>query len=394
MFATLTPPEPDKIFHLTGAFATDPRPEKVDLLVGLYRDADGRTPVMSAVKQAERRILETQDTKAYLGFAGDQGFVDGMRDLLLGEAVPAARVAGIATVGGTSALRQVFEMVRVLTPETTIWISDPSWPIHSGMAEHMGFERKSYRYLDRASNGLDRDAMMDDLRMAKAGDVIVLHGCCHNPSGADLSLSDWEEVASICLQTGAIPLIDVAYQGFGAGLAEDMAGTRVLVRRLPTVLLAASCSKNFGLYRDRAGAAFVVTQDGAPRDAAQGHLVAMNRNSFSFPPDHGARIVDVILHDPALRQTWEAELTGMRETILRNRRALAEALRAETGSDRFGALAAHQGMFSLIGVTPEQVDTLREEHAVYVVGDGRMNVAGLSPEAIPRVAHALAKVMR
>ncbi|MEJ6390086.1 amino acid aminotransferase [Gymnodinialimonas ulvae] len=393
MFATLTPPEPDKIFRLTGAFAADPRPDKVDLLVGLYRDAEGRTPVMAAVKDAERRILETQDTKAYLGFAGDQGFVDGMRDLLLGEVVPAARVAGIATVGGTSALRQVLEMVRVVTPDARVWISDPSWPIHAGMAGHLGFDCTSYRYLDRATNGLDRDGMIEDLRMAKAGDVIVLHGCCHNPSGADLSLTDWEEVAAICLQTGAIPLIDVAYQGFGAGLAEDMAGPRLLAQRLPTVLLAASCSKNFGLYRDRAGAAFAITQDGAPRDAAQGHLVAMNRNSFSFPPDHGARIVDVILHDATLRQAWEAELTAMRATILRNRRALADAMRAETGSDRFGALAAHQGMFSLIGATPQQVDTLREDHAVYVVGDGRMNVAGLSPEAIPRVARALAVVM-
>lgn len=393
MFEALTPPEPDKIFRLTGAFAADLRPEKVDLLVGLYRDAEGKTPVMGAVKEAERRILETQDTKAYLGFAGDRGFIDGMRNLLLGKAVPEARVAGIATVGGTSALRQLFEMIRGLTPDAAVWISDPSWPIHAGMTEHMGFECKTYRYLDRASNSLDREGMLEDLRGAKAGDVVVLHGCCHNPTGADLNLSDWEDVAAICVQTGAIPMIDVAYQGFGAGLAEDMAGTRLLAERLPTVLLAASCSKNFGLYRDRVGAAFAITQDGTPRDAAQGHLIAMNRNVYSFPPDHGARSVDVILHDDALRQMWEAELTAMRNAITANRRALADALRAETGSDRFGALAAHRGMFSLIGATPEQVVALREDHAVYVVGDGRMNVAGLSPKVIPRVARALAEVM-
>jgi aromatic-amino-acid transaminase len=392
LFETLTPPEPDKIFHLTGAYKADPRREKVDLLVGLYRDAEGRTPVMGAVKEAERRIWETQDTKAYLGFAGGEGFLDGMRALVLGDAVPEARVAGIATVGGTSALRQIFEMVRGLTPDATVWVSDPSWPIHAAMTAQMGFAQRFYRYLDRTSNGLDREGMMADLGGARAGDVIVLHGCCHNPSGVDLSRADWEEVAAICERTGAIPLIDVAYQGFGDDLVEDMDGTRVLADRLPTVLVAASCSKNFGLYRDRVGMAFAITSEGTPRDAAQGHLVVTNRNVYSFPPDHGARVVDVILHDAALRADWEAELTTMRETINGNRRALAEALRAETGSDRFGALAGHKGMFSLIEATPEQVVALREDHAVYVVGDGRMNVAGLRAESIPHVARAMAQV--
>ncbi len=393
MFETLNAPEQDKIFRLTGAFAADPRPEKVDLLVGLYRDAQGQTPVMEAVARAERQIIETQTTKAYLGFGGDPGFLDGMRKLLLGDAVPEGRVAGIATVGGTSALRQLFEMVRTHAPGARVWVSDPSWPIHEAMTTSMGFESRTYRYLDRATNGLDRDGMLEDLRRAQAGDVIVLHGCCHNPTGADLSLADWEEVVAICAKTGAIPLVDVAYQGFGDGLVEDMAGARLLAERLPHVMIAASCSKSFGLYRDRAGAAFVVTREGQTRDATQGHLVVTNRNVYSFPPDHGARIVDVILHDADLRSLWEAELTTMRETIQSNRRALADALRAETGSDRFGALAAHRGMFSLIGATPEEVAALRDDHAVYVVGDGRMNVAGLRAEAIPHVARAMAAVM-
>lgn len=393
MFETLTAPAPDKIFQLTGQFAADPRPGKVDLLVGLYRDANGKTPVMSAVKEAERRILETQTTKAYLGFEGDRGFISGMRDLLLGGSVPDARVAGIATVGGTSGLRQILELVRKLTPDARVWISDPSWPIHAGMTEFMGLAHRSYRYLDRSTNGLDRAGMMDDLRAAKAGDVIILHGCCHNPTGADLTLADWKDVAGICLETGAIPLVDMAYQGFGTGLEEDAAGTRLLAGQVPTLFLAASCSKNFGLYRDRAGVALVVTAEGAPREAAQGHLIMMNRHAFSFPPDHGARAVDLILQDASLRHSWEAELTAMRDTITGNRRALAEALRAETGSDRFGALAAHQGMFSLIAATPAQVDALREDHAVYVVGDGRMNVAGLSARTVPIVARAMAQVL-
>lgn len=393
MFEDLKAPKPDKIFQLTGQFAADPRPDKVDLLVGLYRNAEGVTPVMGAVKEAERQILEAQSTKAYVRFGGDPGFIDAMRDLLLGDAVPEARIAGVASVGGTSALRQILELVRRRTPEAQVWVSDPSWPIHAEMTDHLGFVRRSYRYLDRAANGLDRDGMMEDLRAARAGDVIVLHGCCHNPTGADLTMADWAEVAQICLQTGAIPLVDMAYQGFGTGLEEDAAGARLLGQEVPTMLLAASCSKNFGLYRERAGVALIVTTEGTPRDAAQGHLTVMNRNNFSFPPDHGARCVDMILHDHALRQMWDAELTAMRDSMTRNRRALAEALRVETGSDRFGFFAAHQGMFSLIGATPAQVAALREDHGVYVVGDGRMNVAGLTADNIPRVARGLAAVL-
>ena len=393
MFEQLTAPEPDKIFRLTGQFAADPRPDKVDLLVGLYRNAQGQTPVMEAVKEAERRILDVQDTKAYLGFAGDPSFVGGMRGLLLGDAVPEARIAGCATVGGTSALRQLLELVRTLTPDAQIWVSDPSWPIHAAMTDHLGFKRQSYRYLDRASNGVDRSGMIEDLSAARPGDVVILHGCCHNPTGADLSQGDWAEVAELCLRTGAIPLIDMAYQGFGEGLEEDAMGTRLLAQKVPTLLLAASCSKNFGLYRERVGVACIVTQEGRARDAAQGHLTAMNRNGFSFPPDHGARCVDMILHDGDLRQMWEAELTTMRDGMNANRRALADALRAETGSDRFGYLAAHRGMFSLLGASEGQIAALRDDHGIYVVGDGRMNVAGLTSAAIPRVAQAIAQVM-
>ncbi len=393
MFETLSAPAPDKIFQLTGQFAADPRTEKVDLLVGLYRNADGVTPVMAAVKDAERMILDGQDTKAYLGFEGDHGFIGGMRELLLGPSLPETRVAGVAAVGGTSALRQILELVRTLTPGAQVWVSDPSWPIHAAMTDHLGLARRAYRYLDRSNNALNRDGMLADLRKAKAGDVIILHGCCHNPSGADLSDADWEEVAALCNDTGAIPLIDMAYQGFGTGLDADAAGTRILAERVPTLFVAASCSKNFGLYRDRAGVALAVTTEGAPRAAAQGQLTAMNRNNFSFPPDHGARVVQTILQDPSLRRVWDDELTQMRDTMALNRRRLADALRAETGSDRFGFLAAHQGMFSIIPGTPDQIATLREDHALYLVGDGRMNVAGLTEARIPHVARAMAEVL-
>jgi aromatic-amino-acid transaminase len=392
MFETLSAPAPDKIFRLTGQFAADPRPDKVDLLVGIYKTAEGRTPVMGAVKQAEARILETQETKSYVSFEGDRAFIGAMRDLILGDAVPSARVVGVGAVGGTSALRQVLELVRTLRPAARVWVSDPSWPIHAAMVDHLGVARGTYRYLDRAANALDREGLLADLSRAGPGDVIVLHGCCHNPTGADLDLGDWAEVAALCNRTGAIPLVDMAYQGFGDGLEEDAAGVRLLAQRVPTVFVAASCSKNFGLYRDRAGVALIVTSEGAVA-AAQGQLTAMNRNNFSFPPDHGARVVQTILTDAGLRGMWEEELTVMRESMAENRRALAEALRVAAGSDRFGFLAAHRGMFSLIGASMEEVDILREKHGVYLVGDGRMNVAGLRASVIPKVARALAEVL-
>jgi aromatic-amino-acid transaminase len=393
MFETVTPPEPDKIIRLMGLFAADPRDDKVDLGVGVYRSPEGRTPVMAAVKAAERGIWEAQETKSYVGLAGDPGFLDAMRRLILGEAVPPARVAACGTPGGTGAIRQVLEMVRRLRPEATVWISDPTWPNHPAILDHLGQNRRSYRYYDTESGGIDHDGMMADLAQARAGDLILLHGCCHNPTGADLTPGAWAALADLCTETGAIPFVDMAYQGFGDGLEEDAAGLRMLAASLPEVLVAASCSKNFGLYRDRVGVVLVVTAEGAAQAAAQGVLAGMNRQNFAFPPDHGARVVQDILSDDRLTEMWRTELDAMRATMQGNRVALARALRDITGSDRFGFLAAHRGMFSLIGARPDEVDVLRETHGVYLVGDGRMNVAGLTPGSVDKVAHALAGVL-
>lgn len=393
MFETRTPPEPDKILRLMGMFAADPRPDKVDLGVGVYRSAQGVTPIMAAVKEAERRIWETQQTKSYVGILGDPAFLDAMRDLVLGDAVPATRVAGCATPGGTGAVRQVLEITRHLTPEATVWISDPTWPNHGAILRHLGQKHATFRYYDPETGGLDRDGMFADLAGTGPGDVILLHACCHNPTGADLRPDDWREIAALCARTGAIPFVDMAYLGFGESLEADAAGTRHLAGTLPEVFVAVSCSKNFGLYRERAGVVLVVTGEGKPREAASGILTEFNRQNYTFPPDHGARIVETILADAGLRETWRNELRAMRVTMLGNRAALAEALRTETGSDRFGFIAAQSGMFSLCGASPEQVAALRETHRIYVVGDGRMNVAGLSPATIPRVAKALSQVL-
>lgn len=390
MFETVTPPEPDKIIRLMGMFAADPRADKVDLGVGVYRSPAGTTPVMEAVKEAEHRIWAAQESKTYVGLRGDLGFLDAMRRLILGESVPADRVAGAGTPGGTGAVRQVLETVHRLNSQATVWISDPTWPNHPAIIDHLGQKRQSYRYYDATTGGIDRAGMMADLAGAGRGDLILLHGCCHNPTGADLLPDDWQEIAALCARTGAIPFVDMAYQGFGEGLEADAAGVRLLAAALPEVLIAASCSKNFGLYRERVGAVLIVT---AGKAAAEGILAGMNRQNFAFPPDHGARVVQEILGDEALGALWRGELEGMRRAMEGNRRALAVALRAATGSDRFGFLAAHRGMFSLIGATAKQVDILREDHGIYLVGDGRMNVAGLTPETIPRVARALAEVL-
>ena len=390
MFETVTPPEPDKIIRLMGMFAADPRADKVDFGVGVYRSPAGTTPVMEAVKEAEHRIWAAQESKTYVGLRGDLGFLDAMRRLILGESVPADRVAGAGTPGGTGAVRKVLETVHRLNPQATVWISDPTWPNHPAIIDHLGQKRQSYRYYDATTGGIDRAGMMADLAGAGRGDLILLHGCCHNPTGADLLPDDWQEIAALCARTGAIPFVDMAYQGFGAGLEADAAGVRLLAAGLPELLIAASCSKNFGLYRERVGTVLIVTEAKA---AAEGVLAGMNRQNFAFPPDHGARVVQEILGDEALGALWRGELEGMRRAMEGNRRALAVALRAATGSDRFGFLAAHRGMFSLIGATPAQVDRLREDHGIYLVGDGRMNVAGLTPETIPRVARALAEVL-
>ncbi|QXT39907.1 aromatic amino acid transaminase [Gymnodinialimonas ceratoperidinii] len=393
MFEDLKAPEADKILRLMAMFAADPRPGKVDLGVGVYRDPQGQTPVMEAVRRAETIIAARQRTKSYVGLAGDPAFADALRRLILGDAVPAERVATCATPGGTGAVRQALEMVQRITPDATIWVPTPTWVNHHAIIDHLGQKSRAYRYYDAADGTLDREGMLADLAQARAGDIVLLHGCCHNPTGADLQPDDWRAVGDVLEQTGAIPFIDIAYLGFADGLEADAFGTRHLAERLSEVLIAASCSKNFGLYRERVGLCMAITSGPGPRAAAAGLMAHLNRQSYAFPPDHGARVVQVILDDRELRGMWEDELSLMRETMNTNRAAFAEALRAETGSDRFGFLAGQRGMFSLIGATPAQVETLREDHGIYVVGDGRLNVAGLTKDTIPGVARAVARVL-
>jgi aromatic-amino-acid transaminase len=387
VFETLSPQPQDKILMLIRMFRDDPRAGKIDLGVGVYKDALGQTPVMRAVKAAEKRLWEVETTKTYTGLAGEPAFNAAMARLILGEgAVPAS----IATPGGTGAIRQALELVKMAAPDATIWVSEPTWPNHISIIRHLGLKLAGYRYFDEASGGIDADGLLGDLARVQPGDVVLLHGCCHNPTGANPNPVEWARIAGLLAERGALPLIDLAYQGFGVGLDADVAATRMIAARLPEVLIAASCSKNFGIYRERTG---VLMALGGDRGLVQENLAYLNRQNFSFPPDHGARLVTMVLEDADLRSDWVAELDEIRASMLGLRAALAEALRRETRSDRFGFIAGHRGMFSRLGLTPAQVDRLRDDHAIYMVGDSRVNIAGLNRETVGVLAMAVARVL-
>ena len=388
MFEHLTAQKPDGILMLMQMYREDPRSDKVDLGVGVYKDASGNTPIMRAIKAAERQLWEAETSKSYVGLVGDPAFSDAMIKLVLGAAVAREDVAAAATPGGTGAVRQAFELVQMARPDARVFVSNPTWPNHRSLLEHLGIEKVSYRYFDDATRGVDFEAMIADLKTARAGDVVLLHGCCHNPTGANLTMTQWQDVIAVLLETGAVPMIDIAYQGFGDGLDEDAAATRLVAAAVPECLIAASCSKNFGIYRERTGILMMVA-NGTDKAISQGTLAFLNRQNFSFPPDHGSRLVTMILNDDALCADWMAELEEVRLSMLGLREQLAHALQQRAGSDRFGFLAEHRGMFSRIGATPEQVVKMREEHGIYMVGDSRMNIAGLNAQSIPILADAI-----
>ena len=379
----------DKILMLMQSYREDPREDKVDLGVGVYKDASGNTPVMRAVKAAEKRIWEDQTTKAYTGLAGDPAYTSGMIDLVLSGAAPKERIAAVATPGGTGAIRQGLELIRRAAPYATVWVSAPTWPNHPSIIKFLGMKMGEYRYFDDATRGVDFSAMMSDLSGISTGDVVLLHGCCHNPTGANLSDAQWDEVIALLKEKGAVPMVDIAYQGFGDGLDADGAATRKVAAAMDECLIAASCSKNFGIYRERTGILMAIARDDKEAKIAQANMNFLNRQNFSFPPDHGARIVSTILGDPALRADWEAELEEVRLSMLGLRQQLADELRQLSNSDRFDFIAHHRGMFSQIGTTPEKVETMRQNNGIYMVSDSRMNIAGLNAETVPLLARAI-----
>ena len=396
MFAALQAYPPDPILRLIAEFRADPRPDKVDLGVGVYKDELGRTPIMAAVKAAEHRILEAEDSKAYIGPAGVPEFNAAIQRLVFGGGHPvlvASRAATVLTPGGCGALRVGAELLKRAAPDTTIWVSDPTWANHIPLLGNAGLRIREYPYYDRQSSSLRFDAMLTALVQAGAGDVVLLHGCCHNPCGADLDGEQWRAVAELAEQRGFLPFVDLAYQGLGDGLDADAAGLRLLAERVPELLVASSCSKNFGLYRERVGSLSVIAGNEPEASAAVSHVNNIVRGMYSMPPSHGGAIVAEILGDDALQQEWRAELDGMRERINGLRRLLNEKLRERNVARDFSFIERERGMFSFLGLSEAQVARLIADFGLYMVNSSRINVAGISQTNVDYVADALAAVL-
>ncbi len=392
MFEQLQAAPPDKILALIGKFKDDPRSDKIDLGPGIYKDQNGETPVMEAVREAEQRLFQSQTSKAYVGSYGDEGFNSAICSLIFGGALDTSRVRAIQTPGGTGALRLLADTLKMANPSAKIWLSDPTWPNHVPIAKAAGLEVASYPYFDPATSGLRFDAMMETLKTCGPNDIVMLHGCCHNPTGANPSFDQWKEIAALANARGFLPFVDFAYHGFGDGLEEDAAAVRLLLEQVPEMVLASSCSKNFGIYRERTGAAVIIGPNAERADVVLSQMASVARGNYSMPPDHGAAVVRIILEDPTLRNTWENELDTVRNRMLSLRVALADTLRSKTGTDTFDFVAHHRGMFSRMPVTDEQIDRLQSEFGIYMVGGGRFNVAGLRDSVIEPFADALVAV--
>jgi aspartate aminotransferase len=387
----------DPILGLMAAFRGDADPRKVDLGVGVYRDDRGNTPVVKAVRQAEQAVQSRQTTKTYVAPAGNAAFNQSMERLVLGDdhpALAAGRVRTIQAPGGCGALRLGAELIRIACPQSIVQVSTPTWANHVPLLSGSGLELARYPYFDPSSGSVGFEAMLAAINRLPARSVVLLHASCHNPTGADLSESQWRELLAVFKQRALLPYIDMAYQGLGAGVAEDAFGPRLFSAELPEVLIAVSCSKNFGLYRERTGALHVVSESSTAADAALSQLVRVARGIYSMPPDHGAAIVHEILSDNALRQSWVEELSGMRTRIQGLRNELVKRLAAAYPERSFGYIATQRGMFSYLGIDTPQVHELREKHHVYMTDDSRINIAGLSTENLGYFAEAVAQVLR
>lgn len=397
MFETITPAPPDPILGLTEAFNKDTNPNKVNLGQGVYKDADGNTPVLRSVKTAEARMLADEQTKDYLGIDGLAAYDRLVQELIFGAEhaiVQEARAVTAQTPGGTGALRVAADLMAKMKPGAGVWVSEPTWPNHPSVFKAAGLEVKTYPYFDAATNGVAFETMLAALRAIPEGDVLLLHGCCHNPTGVDLNAEQWGAVADVVRARNLLPLIDFAYQGFATGLREDAEGVKIVAASVPELLVASSYSKNFGLYSERVGALTLVAGGADAAQAALSHMKTVIRSNYSNPPQHGAAIVATVLADPALRKQWEQEVAAMRDRINTMRTLFAETLN-EKGVDRdFSFIARQRGMFSFSGLTPAQIKALRDRHAVYAVNSGRFCVAGMTEHNMDYLCSAIADVLK
>jgi aromatic-amino-acid transaminase len=385
--ADLPPVESDSLLQLIALCNADPRQEKIDVGVGVFRDGVGRTPILPVIKDAERILLETQETKSYLGSAGDKRFAELIRPILLGDHADDNKIAGVQTPGGCGALRLGFELIATVNPQARVHVGTPTWPNHPPILRAVGLQIVEYPYYDRENSAVLFNSMMGALEDARAGDVVLLHGCCHNPTGADLSPDEWAAVASVCAERKLLPLVDIAYQGFGRGLEEDAAGVRLMLRSCSEVIVAQSCDKNFSVYRDRVGSLFLKTGSEETTARAMGHVFQRAREMWSMPPDHGAAAVRLVLDTPELRDRWPGELAAMRDRINAVRKRIASV------DPRLAYIGNQFGMFSMLPLSKEKVLALREKHAIYMADSGRFNVVGLGDDQIDRFTAAVVEAL-
>ncbi len=393
MFEQLEARPTDAILGLIAEFNSDKRPQKVDLGVGVFRTPEGETPVLEAVKSAERRLVETQDSKAYLGTAGDPGFNLGMQNLAFGDSADADRLTTVQTPGGSGSLRVAAGLLLTAASDVKVHVSDPTWNNHVPLLGGAGLVLSPYPYYDTDKHVIRIDEMLEAIRALPKGEVVLFHACCHNPSGLDPSDDEWRQIADVVVERELLPFIDMAYQGFSRGLDEDALSIREMAARVPEMIVSTSCSKNFGLYRDRVGTLSVLSPNAATATIVKSQLSYIARTIYSMPPDHGAAIVRTILEDPQLTMRWHQELDDMRSRLLEMRSLLNDALKARAPEHDFSHLVRATGMFCFLGLSVEQVNALKADHGVYMVGSSRINVAGITPDNVDHVAESIAAVL-
>ncbi|MFY8326175.1 amino acid aminotransferase [Pseudoalteromonas sp. ZZD1] len=396
MFSELKPLPTDPILGLMAAYKQDTNPNKIDLGVGVYKDEQGNTPVLSAVKKAEAFRLENETSKSYIGLAGNLDFCQKMENLLLGEhqALLANRVRTAQAPGGTGALRVAAEFIARCNPSATIWVTNPTWANHISLFEAAGLTVKEYPYYDYENKDLLFDDMINTLKQVPKGDVVLVHACCHNPSGMDLNETQWNTVAELAKEVGFTPLVDIAYQGFGSSLEQDANGLRILANAVEELIICSSCSKNFGLYRERIGACSIIAKDSATADISNSVMLSVVRSIYSMPPAHGADIVNTILGSAELTQEWHSELDEMRNRINGLRTLIKDSLAAKDIAQDFSFIDRQNGMFSFLGINKEQIARLQKEYGIYIVGSSRVNVAGISQANIEYFSNAVADVCK
>ena len=393
MFDSLNALPADAILRLIAEYADDTRDEKIDLGVGVYRSEAGDTPILNSVKEAERRLLESQTTKAYVGSGGDGEFNDAMQRLTFGDDVPHERITTLQTPGGSGSLRVAAGLVLRAKPDTTVWVSDPTWANHEPLLGGAGLDLQSYPYYDREQCAIRFDEMKKAIQRIPAGDIVLLHGCCHNPTGMDLERAQWQEVAELIADRKLLPFVDLAYQGFAHGIEDDAWAVRLLAGKVPEMIVSSSCSKNFGLYRDRVGSLSVVSSNAETAAIVRSQTHNIVRTMYSMPPDHGAAVVRIILCDHALRRVWEDEVRGMRKRLQSMRELLTAALAKAAPGHDFSHIERANGMFCFVGLSPDQVESLKRDHGVYMVGSSRINVAGITPGNVAYLARSIASVL-